>query len=149
MTFGSVHDAWLYARGSRVILDPPVVNLSAGGGGTERTAVFRLRNLSDRPVRVLGARRSTMRPILQFLGFSSSTFATMLVAGALLSGEARADGETTSASCANCCWCDPFETDNVCLRYNPARCGSFRCDPGCECYFNDNVLEYLCRRPLA
>lgn len=53
--FGSLHDAWLYAGGARVMLDRSTLSLPPGKVGDTRSAVFRLRNLTGKPVRVLGA----------------------------------------------------------------------------------------------
>ena len=56
--FGSVHDAWLYAKGVRVAVEPATVILPEGKPGDEREAVLSFHNLTDKPVAVLGATTS-------------------------------------------------------------------------------------------
>lgn len=56
--FGSVHDAWLYAKGVRVAVEPTAVILPEGKPGDEREAVLSFHNLTDKPVAVLGATTS-------------------------------------------------------------------------------------------
>jgi hypothetical protein len=53
--FGSLRDAWLYAGGARVVIDHSAVALPTGKVGDTQPAEFRLRNLTSRPVKVLGA----------------------------------------------------------------------------------------------
>jgi hypothetical protein len=53
--FGSLRDAWLYAGGARVVIDRSALALPTGNVGDTQAAVFRLRNLTSQPVKVLGA----------------------------------------------------------------------------------------------
>lgn len=53
--FGSLRDAWLYAGGARVAIDRSALALPTGNVGDTESAVFRLRNLTTQPVKVLGA----------------------------------------------------------------------------------------------
>jgi hypothetical protein len=55
LRFGSLRDAWLYAGGARVVIDRSALALPTGKVGDTQTAEFRLRNLTSRPVKVLGA----------------------------------------------------------------------------------------------
>ena len=55
INFGSLHLGWLYANGVRVTIAPRVVTVPDGKPGDAREAVFVLRNLSNRPVRIVGA----------------------------------------------------------------------------------------------
>jgi hypothetical protein len=55
LRFGSLSDAFRYARGSRVVIDPPTLVLPPGRFDDRQTADFRMRNLTSQPVRVLGA----------------------------------------------------------------------------------------------
>ncbi len=56
--FGSLTDAWRYAGGERIFFDRPMIELDAGKPGEERAAEFRVRNLSDAPVQILGVQTS-------------------------------------------------------------------------------------------
>jgi len=58
MNFGSRHDAWLYARGARVVIEPATFRTQSGKSGDTRKAVFVIRNLTSEPVRVLGVTTS-------------------------------------------------------------------------------------------
>lgn len=58
MAFGSTGDAFLYLRGHRLLIEPDVATVQDGRPGEEREAVFRVRNLSGHPVRILGAATS-------------------------------------------------------------------------------------------
>ncbi len=58
INFGSLHDAWLYARGARVVIEPATFRTQSGKSGDTRKAVFVIRNLTGEPVRVLGVTTS-------------------------------------------------------------------------------------------
>jgi hypothetical protein len=58
INFGSLYYAWLYAGGVRVTIDPPTVTVPDGKVGEARDAVFVIRNLSNRPVKILGVTTS-------------------------------------------------------------------------------------------
>ncbi len=55
LEFGSLRQAWLYAGGVRLDVVPAVVQVADGRNGEMRKASFRVRNLSSRPLRILGA----------------------------------------------------------------------------------------------
>jgi len=55
VSFGSVRDAWLYAMGARVFIEPRRFEVTDVRAGETRRMVFRLRNFTDRPLTVLGA----------------------------------------------------------------------------------------------
>lgn len=54
-SFGSFGDAWLYAKGNRVVIEPKELDFGSGVNGESHTLSFRIRNLSNRPVSVVGA----------------------------------------------------------------------------------------------
>jgi hypothetical protein len=58
MTFGSPGDAWLYAKGSRLVLEPSAVEAKPGLVGEARELVVRVRNLGASPTAILGATSS-------------------------------------------------------------------------------------------
>jgi hypothetical protein len=57
-TFGSAHDAWLYAKGSRLAIEPSTIGLVQGRVGDARDLVVRVRNLSGSPTTIIGVTSS-------------------------------------------------------------------------------------------
>ena len=53
--YGSPRNAWLYANGVRIVVDKRTVQVADGRIGDVREGAFLVHNLSDRPVRILGA----------------------------------------------------------------------------------------------
>jgi len=58
INFGSLYHAWLYAGGVRVTIEPRSVTVQEGKEGDAREAVFLIRNLTDKPVGVVGVTTS-------------------------------------------------------------------------------------------
>ena len=55
VTFGSLYHGWLYASGVRVMMEPTSVVVPEGQDGEPQDTVFVIRNLTNRPVRIVGA----------------------------------------------------------------------------------------------
>ncbi len=56
--FGSLGHAWLYANGVRLTVDNRTIQLPDGKPGEDRDADFVVRNLSGKPIQILGAQTS-------------------------------------------------------------------------------------------
>jgi hypothetical protein len=56
VNFGSLHHAWLYATGVRVAIEPSTVMVQEVRPAEKRNVVFLVRNLTDKPVHLLGAK---------------------------------------------------------------------------------------------
>ncbi len=53
--FGSLSHAWLYANGVRIFVENPAIRLPDGKPGEDRDADFVVRNISSKPIQILGA----------------------------------------------------------------------------------------------
>jgi hypothetical protein len=56
--FGSIPVALRYLRGERLVVEPTTISVGDGFAGVEEEAAFLIRNLSDKPVCILGATQS-------------------------------------------------------------------------------------------
>jgi len=52
--YGSVRDAWAYARGERVVVSPATVRFSPGPPGKPHQVSCRVKNLGTEPVQLIG-----------------------------------------------------------------------------------------------
>jgi len=57
--FGSPYYGWLYASGVRVLIEPTSAAIATAQEGEPRDTVFVVRNLTDRPVRIVGCSRAS------------------------------------------------------------------------------------------
>jgi hypothetical protein len=58
MRFGSLTDAWRYAQGHRLLVEPSRLDVGEGAPGDSRESSFTVRNLSSAPVRLIGVTSS-------------------------------------------------------------------------------------------
>ncbi len=58
INFDSTRDAILYLKGMKIVAEPTVFHVAAGRAGEVRNASFQVRNLTSKPITVLGARTS-------------------------------------------------------------------------------------------
>lgn len=58
ISFGSIYQAYLYAAGFRVTIEPTTITVQDGKLGEAGGAVLLIRNLTGRPVRLLGVSTS-------------------------------------------------------------------------------------------
>ena len=54
LSFGDPRYAWLYAGGARYVVEGAPIEVSPGASGEHRDAAFLVRNLSIRPIVILG-----------------------------------------------------------------------------------------------